>query len=97
MMNADQSREIEIYLSTKELMRMHGITPEVLLRRRRQRTWVKARALLVYLGREWSRMSTKELGRQMHRDASVISRLFGRYARNRDLSVEAKLVQVRER
>ncbi len=42
-------------------------------------------------------MSAKELGRQMHRDASVISRLFGRYARNRDLSVEAKLVQVRER
>lgn len=100
----EQTREIErkprmlpFLAVTRGVAKEHGISPEVLLQGGRQRTWVKARAMLVYLGREWSMMSTKELGRQMHRDASVISRLFGRYARNRDLSVEAKLAQVLER
>ncbi|MFQ5853501.1 MAG: helix-turn-helix domain-containing protein [Candidatus Binatia bacterium] len=82
---------------TRAVAKEHGISPEVLLRLGRQRSLVKTRAMLVYLGREWSRMSAKELGRQMHRNASVISRLFGRYARNRDLSVEAKLAQILER
>ncbi len=100
----EQTRKIEkkphmlpFLAVTRAVVKEHGISPEVLLRRRRQRTWVKERAMLVYLGREWSRVSARELGRQMHRDASVISRLFGRSARNRDLPVEAKLAQVLER
>ena len=43
----------------------------------RQRQWVAARAQLVYLAREWSGLTTKELGRRLHRDASMISRLYG--------------------
>jgi len=63
----------------------------------RQRAGVGARAMLVYLGREWSQVSTKELGRQLHRDPSIISRLYWWYVANRDLDAEAKLAKVLER
>ncbi len=40
-----------------------------------QRRWVAVRAQLVHLARQRYRLTTKELGRRMHRDASMISRL----------------------
>ena len=81
---------------TRAVVDEYGISTEVLLRPGRQRSWVRARVMLVYLGKAWSRMSTRELGRQMHRDASVISRLYGQYARNRKHSVERRLGQAIE-
>ncbi len=99
----EQKREIEkkprvlpFLAVTRAVADEYGISPEVLLRPGRQRSWVRARGMLVYLGREWSGMSTRELGRQMHRDASVISRLYGQYARNRKHSVERRLGQAIE-
>jgi chromosomal replication initiation ATPase DnaA len=55
--------------------RGNGATEKELIRAGRQRKWVTARSMLVYLGREWGRMSVKELGKRLHRDPSVISRL----------------------
>ena len=39
--------------------------------------------MLVYLGREWCRVTVKELGKRLHRDSSVISRLYSMYAADR--------------
>ena len=57
----------------------------------RQRRWVVVRAQLVYLARQWCGLSTKELGRRLHRDASMISRLSGWYEAHRDRPTEERL------
>ncbi len=62
----------------------------------RQRAWVGARAMLVYLGREWGGVRASDLGRQLHRDASMISRLYARYAASRDMKAEARLARAIE-
>jgi hypothetical protein len=66
---------------------------KALLQAGRQRQWVAARAQLVYLAREWSGMTTKELGRRLHRDASMISRLYGWYQGHRDKQTEERLAR----
>jgi len=65
----------------------------VLIQAGRQRQWVAVRAQLVYLAREWSGLATKELGRRLHRDASMISRLYGWYQGHRDEQAEKKLAR----
>ena len=64
---------------------------KALLQAGRQRQWVAARAQLVYLAREWSELTTKELGRRLHRDPSMISRLYGWYQEHRDKPTEQRL------
>jgi putative transposase len=64
-----------------------------LVRAGRQRQWVRARSMLVYLGREWGRVSVKELGSRLHRDPSVISRLYSSYATARDSKKEAVVLR----
>ena len=54
-----------------------------LVRAGRQRDRVEARALLVYATREWSGLTVKELGRRLHRDPSMISRLYATYVAQR--------------
>jgi hypothetical protein len=73
------------------MKRGHG---KVLLQAGRQRQWVAPRAQLVYLAREWCGLTTKELGRRLHRDVSMISRLYGWYQGHRDKQMEEKLVVV---
>ena len=51
----------------------------------------------MFLGREWSGMRTKELGEKLHRDPSVISRLYRRYAEKPDTKIEETLVYVLKR
>ena len=71
----------------------YGVNERDLVRPGRQRKWVKARAALVYLGREWGRASVKEIGRRLHRDPSIISRLYSAYAADRDQNKEALLAK----
>lgn len=59
----------------------------------RQRKWVRARSMLVYLARDWGRASTKEIGQRLHRDSSIISRLYAAYAADRDRSRETLLAK----
>jgi hypothetical protein len=49
--------------------------------------------MLVYLGREWCRLSVKELEKRLHRDPSVISRLYSAYAAARNKKTEAALLR----
>jgi len=83
----------------RAVAQQQGVEASGLLGPGRQRAGVgaRARAMLVYLGREWSQVRTKELGRQLHRDPSIISRLYWWYVANRDLKAEAKLAKVLER
>jgi ribosome-binding protein aMBF1 (putative translation factor) len=67
------------------------VDSQALLQAGRQRQWVAVRAQLIDLAREWSGISTKELGRRLHRDASMISRLYGRYQGHRDKQTEERL------
>lgn len=69
--------------------RAYGATEKKLVQAGRRRKWVAARSMLVYLGREWGRVSVKELGKRLHRDPSVISRLYSAYAASRDEKKEA--------
>jgi putative transposase len=69
----------------------HGTRSDVLVRPGRERGWARARAMLVYLGREWSGLKAKELGKRLQRDPSRISRLYSFYAQNRNEESEAKV------
>jgi REP element-mobilizing transposase RayT len=81
----------------RELLRLtakaYGVSEQDLVLPGRQRKWVKPRATLVYLAREWGRVSIKEIGRRLHRDPSIISRLYSAYAADRDQKTEASLAQ----
>ena len=70
---------------------VYAVPPHALLAPSRQRALVPARALLVYMAREWGRLSGQELGRRLHRDPSMISRLAALYAAHRDPTVEARV------
>ena len=70
---------------------MHRVESKVLLKAGRQRQWVALRAQLVYLAREWCGLTAKELASRLHRDASMISRLYGWYQGHRDQHAEEKL------
>jgi len=72
----------------------HGTTAKVLVRPGRERGWTGARAILVYLAREWGGLSAKELGKRLHRDPSRVSRLYANYAQNRDRRMEAEIAQL---
>jgi REP element-mobilizing transposase RayT len=71
----------------------YGATEKDLVQVGRQRKWVTARSMLVFLGREWGRVSVKELGTLLRRDPSVISRLYSAYAASRDEKKEAVLLR----
>jgi REP-associated tyrosine transposase len=93
-------REIEVdgpRVKFSDLLRvtaaLYGAREQELSDAGRQRRWVRARSMLVYLGRQWARMSVKELGRRLHRDPSIISRLYAAYAADRDAKKEDLLAQ----
>jgi putative transposase len=69
-----------------------GHSPDLLVQTGRQRDRVAARALLVYAGQEWSGLSVKELGRRLHRDPSMISRLYAHYVSARTHSWEKRVL-----
>ena len=71
----------------------YGATEKDLVQAGRRRKWVTARSMLVYLGREWGRVSVKGLGKRLNRDPSVISRLYSAYAAARDKKRETALLQ----
>ena len=71
----------------------YGVRERNLVQPGRQRQWVRARSMLVYLAREWARTSVKEIGRRLHRDPSIISRLYSTYAADRDQNREKKLAK----
>jgi putative transposase len=70
---------------------IQGVTPRTLLAPSRERRPGPARAMLVYYAREWCGLTTVELGRRLHRDPSMISRLYAAYACHRDGRAEIKL------
>ena len=72
---------------------LHEVDSKALVQAGRQRQWVAVRAQLVYLAREWSGLTTKHLGRRLHRDASMISRLYGWYQEHRDKQTEERLAR----
>jgi REP element-mobilizing transposase RayT len=93
-------REIEVpgpRASFSDLVRLaarqYGVKEQELVRAGRKRQWVRVRSMLVYLAREWGRMSVKELGRRLHRDPSIISRLYAAYAASRDVKAESRLAR----
>jgi REP element-mobilizing transposase RayT len=69
----------------------HRTRPAVLLAPGRQRAAVPARAMLVFFAREWGRLTTQELGKRLHRDPSMVSRLYALYAEHRNPHAEAQL------
>jgi chromosomal replication initiation ATPase DnaA len=71
----------------------HGAAERDLVEAARHRKWIRARSMLVYLGREWARVSVKELGKRLHRDPSVVSRLYSAYATTRNEKIEKALHQ----
>lgn len=70
---------------------LYGLKPAALVAPGRQRAVVPARAMLVYVAREWGRLTTQELGTRLHRDPSMISRLHATYVAQRDATREAAL------
>jgi putative transposase len=75
----------------KAVAMVHAVTPHEIVAPGRQRAIVPARAMLVFLAREWSRLTTSDLGQRLQRDPSLVSRLAGAYAAQRDAAGEAKV------
>ncbi len=75
----------------------HGVDRDLLLGKGNNRKLARARSMLVFLGRDWSGITAKELGIKMGRDPSVISRLYGRYASSRDFKKESKFIAILKR
>lgn len=73
------------------IAQVHSVKPQALLKPGRQRALVPARAMLVFLARAWTRLTTTELGRRLQRDPSMISRLAAVYGANRKEAVEARV------
>jgi len=71
--------------------REYGLTKETLTGNGRQKEWIEARRFLVYLAREWGKMTTKDLGKRFERDPSMISRLCGDYEGNRERERERRV------
>ncbi len=70
---------------------LYGVSPAVVERAGRQRAGSEPRAVLVYLAQAWSGLTGRDLGKRLHRDPSMISRLSAAYAANRDGKREARL------
>ncbi len=68
-----------------------GLSTDRLVGAGRQRDRVDARALLVYAAREWSGLTGKDVGRRLHRDPSMISRLYAGYVRKRNDALEKRV------
>ena len=73
---------------------LHAMAPRALLAPGRQRAIVPARAMLVFLAREWGQVSAQELGQRLRRDPSMMSRLTALYAAQRDPKAETHLRQM---
>ena len=71
--------------------REYGVSREALTGSGRQRQWIEGRRFLVYLAREWGKMTTQELGRRLERDPSMISRLYRDHLGNRELERERRV------
>lgn len=69
----------------------YEVTPKAILAPGRHRALVPARATLVGLARRWSLLTTRELGRRLHRDPSMISRLAAAYAAYPSMKIEAQI------
>ncbi len=96
-----EAREVEIRGNKVSFARLletiaqaHDVKSEVLLHVGRQRRWVAMRAQLVYLARQQCGLTTKELGRRLNRDPSMISRLYAWYETHRDEPTEKKLARM---
>lgn len=96
-----EAREVEIRGNKVSFARLleaiaqaHDVKSAVLLRPGRQRRWVAMRAQLVYLARQRCRLTTKELGRRLNRDPSMISRLSAWYETHRDEATEKRLARM---
>jgi REP element-mobilizing transposase RayT len=73
--------------------KQRGLTEAMVTGPGRRKDWVQARRQLVYLEREWAKLTTREIGKRLGRDPSMISRLYKEYEENRDLRREVLLVQ----
>lgn len=70
-----------------------GVKEKELVAVGRQRRLIRGRSMLVYLAREWGGLSVKEIARRLHRDPSIISRLYVAYAADRDHKIENLLAK----
>jgi len=86
-----RGRKVEFSRLLEAVSAAHGVEDRGLVRPGRQRRWVASRAQLVYLARRWCGATAKELGRQLNRDPSMISRLDAWYQAHRDERTEKTL------
>jgi putative transposase len=69
----------------------YAVPPRDIVTPGRQRALVPARALLVALARQWSRLTVRELGKRLQRDPSMISRLVASYAASPNAKIESQI------
>ena len=77
----------------KAVANEYGVTREQVMGTGRQRDWIGARKLLVYVARRWGKTTNQELGKRLGRDPSMISRLIRDYEGKQDRRREANLAR----
>jgi len=73
---------------------VHGCKTKELTAPGRHRAWVKVRAQLAYLAREWCGMKAIEIARRLNRDASMVSRMCAEYETARNPKTEEGIAGV---
>jgi chromosomal replication initiation ATPase DnaA len=86
-------RRVRFAALLNAIAEQHGAEVKALTQAGRQRRWVRARAMLVYMARQCCGMTVKELGRRLNRDPSIISRLYSTYIGSRDSAAERRLLR----
>ena len=76
------------------MAQVHDCKAKELTAKGRRRAWVRLRAQLAYLAREWCGMKTTEIARRLNRDASMISRLCGEYETAPDQKTERQIAGI---
>ena len=77
----------------KAVANEYGVTREQLMGTGRQRDWIGARKLSVYVARRWGKITNQELGKRLGHDPSMISRLIRDYEGKQDRRREANLAR----
>jgi putative transposase len=86
-------RKVRFERLLSAVVKIRGCGAKDLTASGRRRAWAKPRAQLAYLARDWCGMKAVEIGRQLNRDASMVSRLCASYEAVRDLQTEKKIAE----
>lgn len=88
------ARKLRFEKLLSAVAQVHGCGVSDLTVAGRRRAWVKPRAQLAYLARQWCGMKAIDIALRLNRDASMVSRLCANYEGAPDAGAEKKIAEL---